>query len=136
VTYQLERYEDPNRYKGRSGRPLFVLRRYLRGPHPTIPKNYDQPVRDASDTEIEDEELVHFVTTFNIEYYASNGRFSQLDPSPCKPADPLGDGQGSNDGAGSGLRIPYLRITISIVDDAAERQERAITRVMWIPTGN
>lgn len=137
VTYELKPYNDPTRVKtARSNRPLFVLVRNLRGPHPTVPKFFTEPVSDSTGVNLQEEELVHFVTVFNIEYYADNGRFSQIDPSPCGPTDPLGDMTGANDATGAGYRIPYIRVTLTIVDDAGERQERTISRTLWIPTGN
>ncbi|HLG41853.1 MAG TPA: hypothetical protein VI643_00710, partial [Planctomycetota bacterium] len=128
---------DPSRKRGaRSRRPMYVLVRNLKGPHPTIPKFFTEPVRDSTGVVMEEEEIVHFVTVFNVEFYADNGKYSQLDPSPCGTADPLGDLAGANDAAGAGYRIPNVRLTLTILDDVGERQERTITRTLWIPTGN
>jgi hypothetical protein len=33
------------------------------------------------------------------------------------------------------LRVPYVRVTLVVVEDAAERQERTIQKVMWVPMG-
>lgn len=136
VTYELLPYGDPTKKQGyRTNRPLYVLTRKLRGPNPTTANVYDQPVKTSAGVTIPDEELCHFVLSFNIEYFANNGRFSQLDPSPCPAGDPLGDGLGTNDTGANPYRIPYIRVTVVIVDDVGERQERVIPRVIWIPMG-
>ncbi len=136
VEYRLRPYSDTTRLKGvRSQRPIFVLVRKLRLPNPSSPRNFDQPATDSTGNVLEDEEVAHFVTAFNIEYYCETGKYAQLEPSPCGSADPLGDGQGGNDTT-TPIRIPKLRLTMQIVDDAGERQERTIVRDLWIPTGN
>jgi prepilin-type N-terminal cleavage/methylation domain-containing protein len=137
VEYRLRAYSDTTRLKGnRSQRPIWVLVRKVRLPNATSPRNYDQPATDSTGNVLEDEEIAHFVTSFNIEYYCDTGKYAQLEPSPCPSADPLGDGQGANDTPPTGYRIPKIRVTLTIVDDAGERQERTIIRDLWIPTGN
>jgi prepilin-type N-terminal cleavage/methylation domain-containing protein len=129
VTYELQPYVDAaNGYGNRTGRPLFVLVRRLR----TVE---GAAAVDSLGTAVPDQELCHYVLSFNVEYLANTGRFSQLEPSPCPPSDPLGDGAGSNDGPTSPLRIPYLRIVLTVVDGSGERQERTFPRVVWIPAG-
>lgn len=81
---------------------------------------------------VQDTELCHYVVSFNIEYLASNQMFSQLDPSPFPKADPLGDNKGANDTT-TPYRIPAIRVTLVIVEDISERQERTIQKVMWLP---
>lgn len=136
VTYELVPYSDPDRKAtSRTQRPLFVLMRRLRAENPKVPGSFVQ-ARDSTGLPLEDEELVHFVTSFNIEYLANNGNFSQLDPSPCPPTDPLGNRSGKNDTGPTAIRIPQLRITLTVVDDVGERQERTVSRVFWIPSGN
>lgn len=139
VTYELQPYDDPTRKKGaRTGRPMFVLMRRTRSAATATPDVYDQIPTDSTGAPVNDQELCHFVLSFNIEYYASNSKFSQLDPSPCPPSDPLGDmdqGAGKSNDTTSAVRIRFLRVTMSIVDDAGEKQERMVTRVLWIPLG-
>ena len=100
--------------------------------------------KDKDNNVIYDSELCRFVISFNIEYLANDQTLSQLEPSPCpsNPAwggaggdDPLGNGAGPNDTGSAPYRVPYVRITIVIVDDAAERQERAILKTISIPMG-
>jgi type II secretory pathway pseudopilin PulG len=137
VTYQLLPYADTSRQRGsRSGRPIFVLVRQVRLPNPASPKNYTVAPTDSAGGLIDDEEVAHFVTSFNIEYYCDMGKYAQLEPTPCPVTDPLGDGLGANDLPPTGYRIPKVRITMQVIDDAGERQERTIVRDMWIPTGN
>jgi hypothetical protein len=140
VTYELEPYNDPTRSKGlATNRPMFVLVRRVRASTTQQPDVYNQIPKDSSGSDINDQELCHFVLSFNIEYYASDSRFSQLDPSPCPPSDPLGDldlgGGGKTNDTTNAIRLRYLRITMSIVDDVGEKQERMVTRVIWIPLG-
>jgi prepilin-type N-terminal cleavage/methylation domain-containing protein len=140
VTYELKPYNDPTRTKGaRTGRPMFVLVRSSRCNTIQNPEVYDVIPKDSTGAEVNDQELCHFVLSFNIEYYASNSKFSQLDPSPCPPSDPLGDmdlgGQGKKNDTAEAIRMRFIRVTMSIVDDTGERQERMVTRVIWIPLG-
>lgn len=165
VTYVLEPSGDPTRSRGKSTRYIYVLKRYLQAPNPSDPGVFDVRPQDSSGATLEEpdtmdgnpatsEELVHYVTSFNVEYYGNDGRFSQLHPSPCPPTEPLGDGKSANDGmtwdaaqgkwipwnelvppGTPGVRIPYLRVTLTVLDDVGERQERTITRVFWVPTG-
>ena len=90
----------------------------------------------AVEVDIQDQELCHYILSFNIEYLANTLNYSQLDsPGPCPNTDPIGDGLGANDTLGTAIRIPSLRITLVIVEDIGERQERTIQKVMWIPQG-
>jgi len=73
------------------------------------------------------------VVSFNLEYLANNRTFSQLAPSRFTHDDPLGNDLGPNDQAGSAYRVPAIRVTMRIVEDIGERQERTIQKVMWIP---
>jgi hypothetical protein len=38
-----------------------------------------------------------------------------------------------NDTGTSAYRIPAIRVTMRIVEDIGERQERTVQKVMWIP---
>jgi len=123
-------------------RPLFTLVRRVRA----ADNNgiYTLAAKDKDNNTIYDSELCRFVISFNIEYLANDQTLSQLEPSPCPsiPAygsaggdDPLGNGAGPNDTGSTPYRVPYVRITIVIVDDSAERQERAIHKTISIPMG-
>lgn len=126
-------------------RPLYTLVRRVRVADPANPSVYSLPAKDKNNNIVQDQELCHYVISFNIEYFADNGLFSNLQPSPCPSQaawgmasgnDPLGNGLGPNDGVGgTPYRIPMIRITLVIVEDPAERQERAIQKQMWIPMG-
>ena len=124
-------------------RPLYILIRRTRVANPNNPSVYDQFPVDSFGNPVNDTELCYYVTSFNLEYYSSNMTFSQLEPSYFTTAaagsgsyDPLGNGLGINDGiGGTALRVPYIRATIIIVDDIGERQERAMSKAMWIPMG-
>jgi hypothetical protein len=129
--------DDTHKETVRTQRPLFTLVRQARTADPNTPAIFDQipTVLDkgsGSITQVLDQELCHYVVSFNIEYFADNRTFSQLQPSPCTRTDPLGDGKGDND-VKTPLRIPCLRITLVIVEDIAERQERVVQKVMWLP---
>ena len=56
-------------------------------------------------------------------------------PGPCPSRDPIGDGQGPNDTGATAIRMQAVRVTLVIVEDIGERQERTIQKVMWIPQG-
>ena len=124
-------------------RPLYILVRRTRVANPTNPAVYDQFPVDSFGNPVNDTELCYYVTSFNLEYYSNNMTFSQLEPSYFTTAaagsgsyDPLGNGLGQNDGVGgTAIRVPYIRATIIIVDDIGERQERAVSKAMWIPMG-
>jgi len=127
-----------------SPRPLYTLVRRVRVQDPMAPANWDRyPIAADGVTVVPDTELCYFVVSFNIEYLANNMSFSQLDAgsgpgnSPCSSGDPLGDGLGANDGAGGNtpLRVPFIRITLVIVEDVKARQEREIQKTIWIPMG-
>lgn len=131
-----------------NGRGLYTLIRRVRVADPANPTVFTKmPVDRFGDT-ITDTELCHYVTSFNIEYYDSEHRFSQLDPSPFQSPtivapggerDALGNGAGKNDtsvlNGGTPFRVPFIRVTIVIMDDRGERQQRAIQKTIWVPTG-
>jgi prepilin-type N-terminal cleavage/methylation domain-containing protein len=135
----------------RTNRGLYTLVRRIRVADPAVPvppgtlPNYKNLPADRAGITIADQELCHYVLGFNLEYFASNLNFSQLDPSPFTSKqggndDPIGNDQGTNDkntpgGAVTALRIPYIRVTLTIVEDVGERQERAITKSLWVPMG-
>jgi hypothetical protein len=126
-------------------RPLYTLIRRVRAYDPASGA-YSLPAKDKQNNVVQDMEVCHYVISFNLEYYASNALFSNLQPSRCPSSaawgaadgnDPLGNGQGANDGmnGGTAYRIPMIRITLVIVDDSAERQERTYPKVIMIPMG-
>ncbi|HEX7900430.1 MAG TPA: prepilin-type N-terminal cleavage/methylation domain-containing protein [Planctomycetota bacterium] len=125
----------------RTERGLFTLIRQVRGPDKTDPRIYNQrcKVREkgsVSEVEVPDQELCHYLISFNLEYLANNLTFSQLDaPGPFPRTDPIGDGKGPNDVGLTALRMQAVRVTMVIVEDIGERQERTIQKVMWIPQG-
>lgn len=127
------------------GRPLYTLIRKVEVLNP-VTGRYDQRPVDQLGKPLPDMELCRFVTSFNLEYYSSNFGYSQLEPSPFQSTvtpggknDPLGNGLGENDGEGSDdavpIRIPSVRITLTIVEDRAARQERMIQKIIAIPMG-
>ena len=134
--------------KDPDGRALYTLIRRARVFNPGN-STYDQFPTDTKQIPVNDMELCTFVTNFNFEYFASNNQFSQLDPSYFRSDvaegsknDALGNGKGENDGqAGAGggaalpLRVPCIRVTLTIVEDHRARQERTIQKVIWIPMG-
>lgn len=165
VTYYLKGdAEGGSRHKTwRTQRPIFTLMRRVTEASPAesttdnwtrLPK-IDLNLDGTPDTTIQEEEVCHYVLSFNIEYLArENGgqggmNFSQLEASPCNWSDPLGDGDppsgvSGNDTDDDGdpltitdnpYRIPQVRITIVIVEDNGERSERMITHVFQIPMG-
>lgn len=136
----------------RTKRGLYTLMRRVRVADPNVPitpgvpPKYDQIPQDRLGNPIADQELCHYVIGFNLEYYDETHKFSQLEPSLFTrklggPYDPLGNGQGINDtnppppAIPTALRVPYVRATLVIVEDASERQERVLQKVMWIPMG-
>ncbi|HVR83039.1 MAG TPA: prepilin-type N-terminal cleavage/methylation domain-containing protein [Planctomycetota bacterium] len=125
----------------RTQRPLYTLVRRVRMQNPQQQQNA-QPVFDqipqvkdkqGNMVTVQDQELCYYVVSFNLEYLASNRAFSQLAPSPFPHEDPLGNGSGANDAAGTAYRVPAIRVTMRVVEDVGERQERTIQKVMWIP---
>jgi len=125
----------------RTDRGLYTLVRRVRVSNPkaliTDPKkawDFAVEIKDRSCALIPvvDQEICHYVVSFNLEYLAVNGTFSQLQPSPFPKGDPLGDGAGPND-LTTPYRVPAIRVTIVIVDDNGERQERMIQKTLWIP---
>lgn len=124
----------------RTKRPLYTLVRRVRMQNTALTSGdpvFDQipQVKDKSGnmTVVQDQELCYYVLSFNLEYKASNNAFSQLSPSPFTHEDPLGNDSGPNDTAGTAYRVPEIRVTLRIVEDSSERQERTIQKVMWIP---
>ncbi|MBI5779835.1 MAG: type II secretion system protein [Planctomycetes bacterium] len=93
-------------------RQLYVLRRV---------------VTDSDGEELDSVALCHYVLSFNIEVYRDR-TFRQL--SALNEQYPIGDGQPVTE------KLPLgLRITLRVVANAAERQERVFSRVVWIPMG-
>jgi hypothetical protein len=132
---------DTSRVKTvRTNRPLYTLMRRVRTQNPTQTTGlpiFDQvpTVTDPAGNKVvvQDQELCYFVVSFNLEYLSSGRTFSQLAPSPFPHNDPLGDGLGSNDMPNTAYRVPAIRVTMRVVEDVGERQERTIQKVMWIP---
>ena len=127
------------------GRPLYTLVRRVLVLNP-VTGRYDQRPTDLLGRPVPDMELCRFVTTFNLEYFSSNLTYSQLEPSPFQSTvtpggknDALGNGLGENDGEGSEdaipIRIPSIRVTLTIVEDRTARQERMVQKVIAIPMG-
>ena len=124
----------------RSNRPLYTLVRRCRVQNPT--QTTGLPVFDlipevtdpaGNRTTVQDQELCYYVVSFNLEYLSSGRTFSQLAPSPFPHDDPLGNGLGPNDSENTAYRVPAVRVTLRVVEDVGERQERTIQKVMWIP---
>ena len=85
---------------------------------------------DSEDKELDSVDLCHYVLSFNIEVYdkASPPSFKQL--SALTYEYPIGDNHPVIE------KLPLgLRITLRVVANAAERQERIFSRVVWIPMG-
>lgn len=102
---------------------------------PKIPWKYTSKVKDkvsGTMSDVIDTELCHYVLSFNLEYYAANQQFSQLDPSPFPETNPAGQ---EPQNATTAYRVPAIRVTLVIVDDAGERQERTIQKTIWVPQG-
>ena len=127
----------------RTKRGLYSLVRRIRAANPTDPTKYTEFAKDSLGVNVRDAEMCHYVLSFNLEYLGEGQIWSQLEPSPFtsrrapSPNDPLGNGQGPNDldPNGGALRVPAVRVNIVIVEDTGERQERAFTKVLWIPVG-
>lgn len=123
----------------RTKRPLYTLVRRVRlqnaaqanGPavFDLIPKVTD---KQGNQVVVQDQELCYYVVSFNLEYLANNRAFSQIG-THFTHDDPIGNDTGTNDTPGSAYRIPAVRVTMRIVEDVGERQERTIQKVMWIP---
>jgi prepilin-type N-terminal cleavage/methylation domain-containing protein len=124
----------------RTQRPIYTLVRRVRMQNPVqttgtpvfdlIPQVKD---KQGNTIVVPDQELCYYVVSFNLEYLASNRAFSQLAPSPFPHEDPIGNDIGLNDSPGTAYRVPAIRVTMRIVEDIGERQERTIQKVMWIP---
>ncbi len=129
--------DSTHKSAARTQRGLYTLVRRTRvslGQDPTKFTQYAR-VKDrvtGQMVEIPDQELCHYVLSFNIEYLSSTRTFSQLDPSPCPRSDPLGDNLGANDLL-TPYRIPALRVTLVLTEDFAERQERVLQQTIWLP---
>jgi prepilin-type N-terminal cleavage/methylation domain-containing protein len=122
-----------------SYRGLYTLVRRVRTADPATPTIFDKipQVRDratGSLVSVPDTELCHYVVSFNLEYFASNYTFSQLEPSHFTSSDPLGDGKGPNDTT-TPFRVPSIRATLVIVEDVGARQERMVQKAIWVPQG-
>lgn len=124
----------------RTLRPLYTLVRRVRlqnlsqaSPLPVFDQIPQVQDKQGHMVIVQDQELCYYVVSFNLEYLANNLAFSQLAPTPFPHNDPLGNDQGLNDSAGSAYRVPAIRVTMRVVDDIDERQERTISKVMWIP---
>jgi len=124
----------------RSQRPVYTLVRRVRLQNPTqttgLPVFDLIPVvtdKQGNKVVIQDQELCYYVVSFNLEYLSSGRTFSQLAPTPFPHDDPLGNDLGMNDTPGSAYRVPAIRVTMRVVEDVGERQERTIQKVMWIP---
>ena len=125
----------------RSNRPLYTLIRRVRLQNPTQPPGQPPvfdliPVvtdRQGNQVVVQDQELCYYVVSFNLEYLSSGRTFSQLQPSPFTHDDPLGNGLGTNDAQNTAYRVPAVRVTMRVVEDVGERQERTIQKVMCIP---
>jgi hypothetical protein len=139
--------DDSHRQTLRTGRPLFTLLRKVRlaedptqPPSPTpmdpkLPWKYNAQIKDPVTnalTPVMDQELCHYVTSFNVEYYANNQQFSQIDPSPFPESNPAGQEPPNSNPV---YRVPAIRVTLSVVDDIGERQERTFQKEIWLPQG-
>lgn len=124
IEYSLVEDTDPNILdeKGKAGvskttktkRQLYVLRR--------IAKDFDGTLLDSTD-------LCHCVLYFNIEVFDTTSRsFKQLDEVSYNY--PIGDKQPEDEKIPTGLRV-----SLRVVANAAERQERIFIRSIWIPIG-
>jgi hypothetical protein len=123
----------------RTQRPLYTLVRRVRLQNPAqasgppvfdlIPRVTD---KQGNQVVVQDQELCYYVVSFNLEYLANNRAFSQIG-GHFTHDDPIGNDTGLNDTPGSAYRIPAIRVTMRIVEDVGERQERTIQKVMWIP---
>lgn len=137
----LQSGDEARKETARSNRGLFTLVRQVRAPRRDDPRIYSEKVRirprgALAEEEVPDQELCHYVLSFNLEYLSSTLNYSQLDvPGPFDRTDPIGDGRGPNDNGATALRMQSVRVTLVIVDDIGERQERTIQKVMWIPQG-
>jgi prepilin-type N-terminal cleavage/methylation domain-containing protein len=126
----------------RTNRGLYTLIRRVRVAKPDQPNIFSEfaTVKDrvsGAMVKVEDQELCHYIISFNLEYYSNNQTFSQLDPSPFPSSDPLGDGDrngGKNDTT-TPYRVPAIRVTFVVVEDVGERQERTVQKILWIPQG-
>lgn len=124
----------------RTHRPLYTLVRRCRLQNPALMNGQPQfdQIPNVKDKQgnmvtVQDQELCYYVVSFNLEYLASNRAFSQLAPSPFPHDDPIGNASGPNDAPGTAYRVPAIRVTMRVVEDVGERQERTIQKVMWIP---
>jgi len=124
----------------RTKRPLYTLMRRVRLQNPNQPAG-QPPIFDlipkvndkqGNQVIVQDQELCYYVVSFNLEYLANNRQFSQVG-THFTHDDPIGNDTGLNDTPGTAYRIPAIRVTMRIVEDIGERQERTIQKVMWIP---
>lgn len=127
----------------RTRRPLYTLVRRVRLQSPTPAGTAASPIpvfdqvpkvtdKQGNQVVVQDQELCYYVVSFNLEYLANNRAFSQVG-THFTHDDPIGNDVGTNDTPGTAYRIPAIRVTMRIVEDIGERQERTIQKVMWIP---
>ncbi len=102
---------------------------------------FDFAAAGSPEMTLERAALCHYVLSLNLEYFGNVG--GQVRPFP-PTAGPCWGGPGGTPapvGAGTPLSNPNLhprlplgvRLTLRVVEGAGERQERMITRTVWIP---
>jgi type II secretory pathway component PulJ len=134
VTYRLEKDPDSERQNTlRTGRPLYILRRVLQATDGTSLKNIAGATITPAD-------VCMYVISLNFEYRIETGTnagtFTNNVAAVFKAdgSDPIGDSPPkSGDLNDPNMRISAVRVTMRIVEDNAERQERVISRVIWLP---
>jgi prepilin-type N-terminal cleavage/methylation domain-containing protein len=109
----------------------------------TVTSNLTPPgPSPATMTLVEDADLCHWIVSFNVEVYhydatkppsPTNPKYYELSESGnpyVKAVMPLGDLPGSEP------VVPRkMRISLRVIEGAAERQERLIQREVWVPLG-
>ena len=105
-------------------RGLYSLVRRVRAADPTDPTQYTAMARDSVGVDVPDSFMCDTVLSFNIEYLGEGQVWSQLEPSPT-----------DLDSNGGSFRVPGVRVTLVIVENTEERQERSFIKVLWIPVG-
>ena len=121
----------------KSDRVSYALLRKVRvlDPNKAPTEPWDALPKDRGGRSVPNAELCRSVAGFNLEYFSGDQSFMDLQPSPCPPADPLGDGKGANDVGAKPLRIGFIRVTLWILGGETGEQERSIQKAMWIPMG-
>jgi hypothetical protein len=124
VTYFLQEDDDPTilaesgsekvAKTKKTNRTLYVLRRKT--------TDYDGQSEESTD-------LCHYVLAFNIEFFDSTDvKYKEI--SEGKFTYPIGDANPADE------KLPRaIRVTLRVVANAAERIERAATRIISIPMG-